>query len=167
MSKKTKKTGTTSAAELDVGPIGHLAPYLISIAHGLSLQTFVRMVGEPSRNARYIILSLIRQNPGVTQTQLSATRFRDKSSMSPVIAEFIADGLVRREKVYLNDRPSQALYLTEKGEKQWEILHVVAVEFMNHISRIMGPEDHAQLERLLEKLVQGLIALDEDLKRQD
>jgi DNA-binding MarR family transcriptional regulator len=164
--KNTKqKTGTASAAELNLGNLDRLVAYQLSRASALSLQTFVKMVGGPSHNARYIILSLIRLNPGVTQSRLSATRFRDKSSMSPVIAEFIAEGLVRRERVYCNNRPSQALFLTRKGEQLWARLHVVAEEFTGYIEQILGPQDDSRLAQLLEKLAQGLIELDEDLDR--
>ncbi|HEX7784472.1 MAG TPA: MarR family winged helix-turn-helix transcriptional regulator [Sphingobium sp.] len=158
--------GNAPQSELYLGAIGGMASYWLSVASAMSFTTFLKMVGGQSRNARYIILSLIRQNPGVTQTQLGATRFRDVSSLSPVIAEFIEDGLIRREKVFVDKRPSKALFLTEKGEELWQDLDRVAVKFNAHFERIMGPHEHVELARLLEKLSSGLIDLDDDLKRQ-
>ncbi|WP_156677702.1 MarR family winged helix-turn-helix transcriptional regulator [Sphingomonas profundi] len=153
------------AEPLDLGDVDRSVAYYLSIADGLCLQTFLTMVGGRARNARYIILSLIRQNPGVTQVELGSTNFRDKSSMSPIIAGFVADGIVRRERISRAGRPAMALFLTGKGEALLGELQPIAEDHIARMIGIMGESDHASLIALLRKLSLGLADLTDELAR--
>lgn len=162
--ERQKSDSAPAAADLRLGSIGDAVAFHLSIANTLSLQTFLMMVGEHTRNARYIILSLIRDNPGVTQAQLSETNFRDKSSMSPLIAEFAQTGLVRREKILRNGRAAQALFLTSEGERLWEDLRPVAEAHTNRMAAILGDSGNRRLIALLRKLSDGLAEIETELR---
>lgn len=141
---------------VELGLLDQTVAFHLSIAATLSLQTFLESLGDRPRNARYVILLLLRLNPGITLAELSRTNFRDKSSMSPIIKEFIADGLVRREPIKIGSRPAQALFLTDAGEALCARLEPFAEQHTNQIRDILGVKQEAELVRLLKLLADGL-----------
>jgi DNA-binding MarR family transcriptional regulator len=105
-----------------------------------------------------VILLLIQMNPGITQAELSRTNFRDKSSMSPIIREFVANGLVEQSSIKIGNRPAQALRLTAAGEDLLVRLKTFADLHSKKIQTILGDKRQAVLINLLRLLADGLSA---------
>lgn len=141
---------------IDLGPLDDAVAFHLSIAHTLALQSFLETIDERPRNARFVILLLIKMNPGITQAELSRTNFRDKSSMSPIIRDFVETGLVEKSAIKIQGRPAQALLLTEAGEVLLQRLKPFADNHSALVRNILGQEQHAELVRLLRVLADGL-----------
>ena len=57
------------------------------------------------RPGRFAMLTLIGRNPGISQTALSRANGRDKSTLTPLLADLVRRGLVRRTRT--QRRPAQ------------------------------------------------------------
>jgi len=114
----------TSSSEADAPAdtkisLGELSDYIgfyLRVTQALAFQAFVREAGDTDIRAGYFaVLTLIGENPGITQTALSRANGRDKSSLTPVLDELVRRGLVSRDRIDTNRR-AYALKLTPLGK---------------------------------------------------
>jgi DNA-binding MarR family transcriptional regulator len=82
---------------------------------------------------------------------LSQAAARDKSTLTPVVREFVERGLVTRTPIE-SDRRSHALELTPKGLRLWRELkgHSIAVD--EKLAQIVGPENRQMFLEILRRI---------------
>jgi DNA-binding MarR family transcriptional regulator len=111
-----------------------------------------REIGESP--GRFATLTLIGENPGISQSTLGHAAGRDKSSMTPVIDDLVRRGLVSRTRSD-DDRRTYRLNLTAAGAKTLSRLMACARRHERNLDRIIGPRERARFLRAL-KRVQGI-----------
>jgi DNA-binding MarR family transcriptional regulator len=139
--------------------LGELRDYIgfyLRITQALSFQAFVKEAGDTELRAGYFaVLTLIGENPGITQTALSRANGRDKSSLTPVLDELVRQGLVSRDRIETNRR-AYALKLTPLGKKARRKLLKAANQHEQNLRQALGKDDSAQLFRMLRVLAGAL-----------
>ena len=146
-----------ASGQVDLGPLSDWVGYHLRMAQIASFQAVARRTKEMGqRPGRFATLLVIGRNPGISQTALSRANGRDKSSLTPVLADLVRKKLVRRTRM-AEDRRSYQLFLTAAGEK-------VLRELLAHIHRheaqldaIIGPRDRASFLRILSKIATELL----------
>ena len=101
------------------------------------------------------MLTLIGENPGITQTALSRANGRDKSSLTPVIDELERRELLTRRRVETNRR-AYALELTTAGEKARRTLLKAAMRHEHNLRAILGKKDSEEFYRMVKVLSNSL-----------
>ena len=97
------------------------------------------------------VLSIVAENPGLTQTAVAQALGNDRSAMVAVVDRFEKDGLIERRPVE-NDRRSYALYLTDAGTDYYASLYGKAREHEARFDAIMTPEEKGWLLEILQRL---------------
>jgi DNA-binding MarR family transcriptional regulator len=141
------------------GPLENYITFHLRMAHGAAFRAFQRRAGMPGlRPGWFAVLTLIRENPGITPMALSRGSGRDKSTITPILRDLEHEGLVSREAVPA-DRRSYALRLTSKGEVRLAHLSQRAAEHDARLDAIVGDRKE-ELLALLRRIVADLA--DED-----
>ncbi len=141
--------------EVRLGDLDDLIGFNLRLAQHASFRAFARRVGlSDLKPGRFAAMMVIRNNPGITQSQLGRAIARDKSSVTPLVRELNRDGLVKRLPS-TTDRRSVALSLTRDGEKMLRRLLGHAVEHDRDLDAVVGPQKR-ELIRLLKKIVDAL-----------
>lgn len=139
-----------------LGPLGDEIGYNLQVAQAMSFQAFSALVGDTGlRPGRYALLQLINDNPGISQTTLSHATGRDKSTLTPLLADLERRGLVVREPDPADGR-GRRLMLTEAGEEKRAVLAECAKAHDARLDRILGPHSKQQLLEMLRVLVRDL-----------
>jgi DNA-binding MarR family transcriptional regulator len=140
------------AEGIDFGPLEEWIGFNLRMAQDASFQAFSRLSQEIGvRPGRFATLTLISRNPGISQTTLSRANSRDKSTLTPLIADLVRRGLVRRIRTH-NDRRSYRLTLTKAGEALLAQLTACAREHERRLDAVIGARERAQFLRTLRKL---------------
>lgn len=140
---------------VSLGSLEGLVAFNLRIAQDTSFRAFARETGQHGlKPGRFAALTVIHNNPGISQIALSRAIARDKSTVTPLVQEFVRQGLVARiaSKV---DRRSFTLTLTPAGEERLRALDRHAATHDRKIDRIVGKEK-AGLIRLLKKIADEL-----------
>jgi DNA-binding MarR family transcriptional regulator len=154
----TQPDGADAAVDstISLGELSNYIGFYLRITQALSFQAFVRQAGDTDIRAGYFaVLTLIGENPGITQTALSRANGRDKSSLTPVLDELVRRGLVSRERIESNRR-AYALRLTPLGKKARRKLLQAANQHEKNLRQALGKEDAAELFRMLKVLAAAL-----------
>lgn len=139
-----------------LGPLGDEIGYNLQVAQAMSFQAFSALVGDTGlRPGRYAMLQLINDNPGISQTALSYATGRDKSTLTPLLADLERRGLIIREPDPADGR-GRRLMLTKAGEEKRAVLAECAKAHDARLDRILGPHSKQQLLEMLRVLVRGL-----------
>lgn len=129
--------------------------FQLRLAQAASFQAFSERAAEPGlRPGRYAILQFIADRPGIGQTGLSQAVGRDKTTLTPTLADLERRGLIVRAPDP-NDGRARCLSLTATG---YELLARLAHHANAHnrqIDAILGPDRDVLLE-LLMRLIQSL-----------
>src|SRR5262249_60824002 len=87
------------AEAIDYGPLEHWIGFNLRMAQDASFQAFSRLSQEIGvKPGRFATLTLIGHNPGISQTALSRANGRDKSTLTPLLADLVRRGLVGRRR---------------------------------------------------------------------
>jgi DNA-binding MarR family transcriptional regulator len=141
---------------LRLGPLTDTLGFQLRLAQEAAFAAFARRAGDAGlRPGRYALLTLIAENPRLSQSALSAAAGRDKSTMTPAIADLDRRGLVRRVRSE-HDRRSYALSLTSKGEAVLRKLRAHAEAHDRMLDALVGPKDRPAVMAALRRLVAGL-----------
>ncbi len=150
--------GVDEAGEIRLGQLGDYVGFHLRLAQNAAFHAFARRIGSLDLGpGRFAFLSLIGENPGISQTALGRANGRDKSTLTPVLDDLVRRGLVRRERLE-RDRRSYALNLTEAGYAFLAELTRHAERHEEVIDRIIGPAEKANFIRLLRRLASELPA---------
>lgn len=95
--KPSGKTRKTDEAEPTVrlGRLKNALGFNLRLAQEASFLAFSDRVGDSDlKPRRYAMLTLIHENPGLTQAELGRASGREKSSITPALQDLIRRGLV-------------------------------------------------------------------------
>jgi DNA-binding MarR family transcriptional regulator len=148
--RKSAKNGTVK-----FGPLDHWVGFNLRMAQESAFAAFShqsREIGESP--GRFAILTLIGENPGISQSALGDAAGRDKSSMTPVLEGLVRRGLVQRMRAD-SDKRSYRLSLTPSGEDTRERMARCARRHEKNLDRILG-KDRTRFMRVLKRLAANL-----------
>ena len=141
---------------IKLGPLADYAGYHLRLAQDASFQAFAARVGEGDlRPGYFTLLTLIQENPGITQTAISQASGRDKSTLTPALRYLEENGYIGRERID-HDRRSFRLCLTPSGEEAVAKLSEHARIHDAELDRIIGAEGKAEFIRVLRAIVSAL-----------
>ncbi len=153
---RTTRDTATGVAVLRLGQLEHYLGFHLRLAQEASFQAFARRTGRADlRPGRFAILALIEANPGVSQTALSAAAGRDKSTLTPALADLERRGLIRRDRMP-RDRRSYALSLTEPGRAVLRELARHAAAHDRELDRLVGLANKPAFLAALRRIAMGL-----------
>ena len=139
-----------------LGALADYAGYHLRLAQDASFQAFVSRVGSSDiRPGYFTLLTLVRENPGITQTAISQASGRDKSTLTPAMRYLEDNGYIERLRV-ANDRRAYGLHLTPAGEKAIAQLSAHASAHDEELDRIIGAERKAEFIGILRDIVAAL-----------
>ncbi len=129
--------------------------FLLRLAQEASFTAFARRTGEAAlRPGRYAILSLVAAHPGISQTALGQAAGRDKSTLTPALADLERRGLLRRDRV-AGDRRSYALSLTLEGHAMLDRLAAHAAAHDRELDALVGAEARDAFVATLRRIAGG------------
>ena len=138
--------------EIRYGPLEEWVGFHLRIAQTASFAAFAREAnGLDLRPGRFALLTLIANNPGISQTELSRANGRDKSTLTPALDDLERRGLVRRERLPTNRR-SYALELTPAGRAALGELMACAARHEANLDRIIGASERARFLKTLKRI---------------
>src|SRR5262245_33462211 len=136
---------------IDYGLLEHWVGFNLRMAQDASFQAFSRLSKKIGiKPGRFATLTLIGNNPGISQTALSRANGRDKSTLTPLLADMARRGLVRRARTR-NYRRTSRLSRTRAGEALLAELTACAREHEEKLDAVIGP-GRRQFLRMLHKL---------------
>ena len=145
-----------AAEPIDYGPLAEWVGFNLRMAQDASFQAFARLSQEIGvRPGRFATLTLIGTNPGISQTALSRANGRDKSTLTPLLADLVRRGLVRRTRT-TKDRRAYRLTLTPRGEALLAQLTACARAHEEKLDRIIGARDRVRFLRTLRRLATSI-----------
>jgi DNA-binding MarR family transcriptional regulator len=149
------ETPGTSRNDADRGALDENVAFHLRLAQDASFRAFKRHTGESKlRPGWYAVMTIIKANPGVTPMALSRASGRDKSTLTPVLRDLFAHGLVEQRPVP-NDRRSYTMTLTEEGEKRLASLTEHAEAHDRQLDVIVGDKKE-ELLALLRRIASAL-----------
>ena len=129
--------------------------FRLRLAQAASFQAYSERAAEPGlRPGRYAILQFIADQPGIGQTGLSQAVGRDKTTLTPTLADLERRGLILRSPDPQDGR-ARCLSLTEAGHAVLARLAYHAHAHDRRMDEILGA-DRALLIDLLDRLICGL-----------
>ncbi|HEX8446732.1 MAG TPA: MarR family winged helix-turn-helix transcriptional regulator [Sphingomonas sp.] len=129
--------------------------FQLRLAQAASFQAYSERAAEPGlRPGRYAILQFIADHPGIGQTGLSHAVGRDKTTLTPTLADLERRGLIVRAPDPRDGR-ARRLSLTDAGHGLLARLADHARAHDARVDAILGP-DRAVLLALLARLIRGL-----------
>jgi DNA-binding MarR family transcriptional regulator len=141
-----------AADPIDYGPLAEWVGFNLRMAQDASFQAFARLSQEIGvQPGRFATLTLIGTNPGISQTALSRANGRDKSTLTPLLADLVRRGLVRRTRTE-QDRRTYRLTLTPRGQALLAQLTACARDHEAKLDRIIGSRDRMRFLRILRKV---------------
>jgi DNA-binding MarR family transcriptional regulator len=144
--------------ELDLAGLEHSIAFALRLAQGASFGSFARRTQEAGlRPGHYAILHLIGANEGIAPGALSRATGRDKSTLTPIVAELLKSGRIRAEDCK-KDRRSRKLFLTDKGRSQLAALERHAAAHDAFLDQIIGATNKPLLLKWLAQIVEALEA---------
>ncbi|HWG72303.1 MAG TPA: MarR family transcriptional regulator [Steroidobacteraceae bacterium] len=135
-----------------MSPLSGYLGYALRRAQGVIFADFNHTLGELDlRPSQFAVLAMIDQNPGTSQSSVSAALGIQKANFVAVIADLEKRGLVRRSKSHIDAR-TYSLGLTSRGQS---LLRDAVQLQLRHEARLVaqiGNEGRRQLLTLLEQL---------------
>jgi len=151
--KPRRKSATNGAVKF--GPLDHWVGFNLRMAQESAFAAFSHLSREIGESpGRFAILTLIGENPGISQSALGDAAGRDKSSMTPVLEGLVRRGLVQRSRAD-SDKRSYRLALTPSGHETLERMNACARRHEKNLDRILG-RDRMRFVRVLKRLAQNL-----------
>jgi DNA-binding MarR family transcriptional regulator len=154
--KNNQAAAQDREAGIDYGPLAEWIGFNLRMAQDASFQSFSHRSKDIGvRPGRFATLTLIGRNPGITQTALSRANSRDKSTLTPLVADLVRRGLIRRTRAP-DDQRTYRLSLTPAGTRLLDQLTACAREHERELDTVIGARERAQFLRTLKKLGQRM-----------
>lgn len=142
--------------ETGLGGLEDMLGFNLRLAQEASFAAFARRTGQSDlRPGRFAILRIIAANSGLSQTALSAAAGRDKSTLTPALADLEKRGLIQRRRAP-QDRRSYALFVTVEGEAVLRALSGHAAAHDAALDALVGPEQRAMFLAILRRIAAGI-----------
>jgi DNA-binding MarR family transcriptional regulator len=137
---------------INYGPLEHWVAFHLRMAQVVSFQAFARLAqGVNLSPGRFAVLTLIGQNPGISQTALSRANRNDKSTLTSALGGLVQKRLVKRQRTK-GDKRIYQLTLTPAGEKLRQQLTECAKQHDRNLTRVIGPREYAHFMQILRKI---------------
>lgn len=139
---------------MKVTPLNGYLGYALRRAQSVIFADFNQTLrGVNLRPGQFAVLLLIDQNPGASQSSVSAALGIQKANFVATIADLEARGLVRRRKSEMDGR-SYSLGLTSRGRHLLQ--HAAELQSLHEqrVIALIGFEGRDQLLALLERLAE-------------
>lgn len=150
--RRRRKIAKAAGAPIKFGPLDRWVGFKLRMAQEASFQAFSRLSHDIGENpGRFATLTLISENPGISQTTLSRANGRDKSSMTPVLEDLVRRGLVWRQRMH-DDRRTYRLSLTPSGVKTLAKLTECAGQHERNLDRLIGARERVRFIAILRKI---------------
>lgn len=147
---------TRPQAAIDTAPLPNAVGYMLRRAHLVVVKNFMTVCAELDiRPAQYGILTVIENNPGLKQIDVSLALGIKRTNMVALIDALQKRDLVRRVTVR-SDRRSYALHLTPKGKAFMSRLRARAAQHEKEVGAALGPQGREQLLSQLRRLQERL-----------
>jgi len=147
--QRTSHGGDAVPAAVNLKGLTGLAGYLIRQAQLWVFQDFnVTLAPLDLRPVQYSILTIIRDNPGLSQMSLSQVLGIVRSGLVPLLDGLESKGLLERTPSAL-DRRSHALRLTDGGRLLLSQADALVQEHEKRLIKKVGPAGHKQLLQIL------------------
>ncbi|MBZ0148811.1 MAG: MarR family transcriptional regulator [Pseudorhodoplanes sp.] len=157
-SARAKSAGSDSGTQttIDIAPLPNAVGYMLRRAHLVVVKNFMTVCKELDiRPAQYGILTVIENNPGLKQIDVSLALGIKRTNMVALIDALQKRDLVRRVTVR-SDRRSYALHLTPKGKVFMSRLRARAARHEEEVGAALGPHGRQQLLSQLRTLQERL-----------
>ena len=143
------KTSVEGSHHVSIEGLRRLSGYLIRQAQLFVFHDFnQRLAPLDLRPAQYSVLSVTRENPGLSQMALSHVLGIGRSAIVPLLDVLEARGLLMRGPAA--DRRSHALHLTAKGSGLLARADILVQQNQDHTIDKIGRRNHDQLLKILE-----------------
>ena len=150
--KRKTPSGPSARAGVQLGPLQNWVGFNLRMAQESAFAAFSHLSREVGENpGRFATLTLIAENPGISQSTLGQANGRDKSTMTPVLDDLVRRGLVQRTRTD-EDRRSYRLMLTPAGTKTLTRLMACARKHEQNLDRLIGPRQRARFLRTLKRV---------------
>jgi DNA-binding MarR family transcriptional regulator len=144
--------GPPSEEQVDLGPLPDLLGYVVRRAQIAIFTDFHdRFAADDIRPTQYSVLQVLKHNPGLRQTQVSAALGVRRTNFVPLLDGLEQRGLAERRRVE-GDRRAFALYLTEAGAALLTRLDALVAEHEAMFTSRIGEAGKRQLLDLLQRL---------------
>jgi len=140
--------------KLRLGPLTEYVGYALRRAQLSTVAKFVAALREVDlRPTQFAVLTMIKENPGVRQSEVCAALGIKKANFVPLLNELQRRGYaVRRAGVA--DRRSSALHLTPAGESVLARARQLHDLYEAGLAARLGPRGRTQLLSLLNRLLE-------------
>src|SRR5579859_490003 len=141
------------AGAVDLGSLAATLGFALRRAQAAVTADFARCFAEEEiRPSQFAVLTVLRHNPGLRQTQVSFALGIKRTNFVPLIDELERRALAERRRVP-GDRRAAALFLTRDGATVLDRLQAIAREHeARFVERAGGTDEHATLLRLLRRI---------------
>lgn len=143
----------TETTPVDLGPLPNYIGYAVRRAQLYIFDDFIRSLEKLDlRPAIFSTLIVIEQNPGLNQSEVSASLGIQRTNFVTVVHDLERRGLAER-RPSANDKRSYALHLTRKGKNLMKKAQALQAEHEARMIEKLGPDGRDQLLALVQKLL--------------
>ena len=138
-------------------------PYRLSVLSNRVSQTiagaYARRFGLGVTEWR--VIAVLGRYPGLSANAVAARTAMDKVAVSRTVARLLERGLLQRD-THDDDRRRSVLELSGDGYRIYDEVVPVALDYERRLLSPLDADECAQLDRLLEKLAQGMKGMESD-----
>lgn len=150
------EAGDQDTSDVEFGVLEEFIGLYLRVAYERAYKDFSQRLGEDvMRPGYFTILTLIANNPGISQTAIGRAAGRDKSSVTKALRYMEDHGLITRTRLE-DDRRTYVSSLTEKGEALQARMQRQALTHLDKLNRTLGPERRRDFIRTLRDLIARL-----------
>ena len=148
---------TTDAFGLELGNLPNMLTIELRMGQILAEKAFSVISHTQVSPGLFMILTLIRNNPGQKQASLARSVQLDRSTMVPIMDHCERQGWVQRQP-FPGDRRAHAICLTSSGAELVKKLEQDAQKLETQVTAAMGKQNRDQFLTLLKAFQQALLA---------
>ena len=154
--ERHSKPGRLSDDAIKLGELAGFVGLHLRAAYEASFADFEVLLGDDAMRPGYFtMLTLIANNPGISQTQIGRNARRDKSAVTKALRQMEDEGLIRRARLQ-DDRRTYVSEVTAKGAALQARMEEKALEHVARLVEVIGSERHAVLVETLRDIVEGM-----------
>jgi DNA-binding MarR family transcriptional regulator len=137
---------------VDPGPLATTLGFALRRAQAAVAQDFLAcFAGESIRPTQFAVLTVLKHNPGLRQSQVSFALGIKRTNFVPLFDELERRGLAERRRVS-GDRRAAALFLTAAGAEMATRLEALARTHEERFAARLGPLERPVLLGLLARI---------------
>ncbi len=144
-----RRRSDVSGGTTDLGPLPGLSGFVLRLAQLSVFGDFITACGRfDIRPAQYSVLTVIENNPGINQTELSSALAIKRANLVGLINDLERRGLAQRRRA-ARDLRAFGMFLTDRGAALMPEVHAVVRAHDRRVTRRLGRGGREQLLALL------------------